>query len=313
MSTRSDRPRGMTTQALVTKYIAHQVAAGHWRPQTGNDARSYLGQFATVAGDNLDRRSIRRWERSVGHLAPATRRGRVSLVRGFARWLVTTGRIPTDPTVELRSPKEPRRLPRAARNPNELAAGTYHDPRLHLIVLLMLQQGCRRVEVARLHLADIDVDGGSLRLVGKGGHERTLPLMGQVRVALARWLEVRGEHAGPLVTDLRDYHRGIAAPTIGRMVSAAMIEAGSKVRMGDGTGPHALRHRSAHDMIANHANVLDVQQVLGHAHLVTTQRYVPLLVDGLAAAMGGRVYGAALPEGGMSPASGGPARPPADR
>ncbi len=284
----------MNTHSAATKYIAYQVAAGHWRPNTGRDARSYLGQFADVVGVTLDRRSVRRWERTIGHLAPATRRTRISLVRGFARWLVITDRIATDPTVELRSPKEPRRLPRAARNPNELAAGTYHDPRLHLIVLLMLQQGCRRVEVSRLHLADIDVEASTIRLVGKGGHERTLPLMGQVRVALARWLEVRGEHAGPLITDLRDPYRAIAAPTIGRMVSAAMIETGGKARMGDGTGPHGLRHRAAHDMIHRHANVLDVQQVLGHAHLVTTQRYVPAYVDGMLSAMGGRAYGVAL-------------------
>jgi site-specific recombinase XerD len=69
-----------------------------------------------------------------------------------------------------------------------------------------------------------------------------------------------------------------------------MSEAGIKRYRRDGVSAHALRHTSATDMLRSGAHLRDVQHALGHAHLATTETYLPLVVHDLREAMGGRQY-----------------------
>jgi site-specific recombinase XerD len=72
-----------------------------------------------------------------------------------------------------------------------------------------------------------------------------------------------------------------------------MYRAGINHAAYDGVSAHALRHTAAADMLRSGAHVRDVQAALGHAHLVTTERYLPTLVRGLAETMAGRRYSGA--------------------
>lgn len=78
--------------------------------------------------------------------------------------------------------------------------------------------------------------------------------------------------------------------TIGREVEAVMYAAGLKAGAGDGRSAHSLRHTMAGDMLRHGAHLRDVQAALGHRSIVATERYLPLVVEGLAGAMSGRRY-----------------------
>src|SRR5207249_1867977 len=90
-------------------------------------------------------------------LAPRTRRKRLLVVRVWVRWMTAEGHIPKDVTVGLRLPREPRTTPRG-QPADKVQAVLAHAPtaRLTLMVLLMVQEGLRRGEVARIRTEDID-------------------------------------------------------------------------------------------------------------------------------------------------------------
>jgi site-specific recombinase XerD len=127
---------------------------------------------------------------------------------------------------------------------------------------------------------------------GKGGHERVLPVMAETLDCLDAYL---GEHpcsAGPLIRSYRSWerHQALSAGAISKYVSIWMNDAGIKTGPRDGISAHAGRHTCATDMLRTGAHLRDVQAVLGHAHLSTSETYLPLLVNGLESAMTGRSY-----------------------
>jgi integrase len=165
-----------------------------------------------------------------------------------------------------------------------------HDTRGQLIVMLMVQMGLRCCEVAGLQRGDVDRGAGLVRVIGKGGHERIVPIPAEADGILADYLAEAVGSAGPLIRSKLHPQRGLAADTIGGLVVDYMKAAGIKTGPRDGVSAHALRHTAATDMLRAGAHIRDVQQVLGHAHLATTEVYMPLVVRSLADAMEGRHY-----------------------
>ncbi len=156
--------------------------------------------------------------------------------------------------------------------------------------LLEVQEGLRAGEVSRLQIGDIDFIGRTARVVGKGGHERLLPISEETWAAVSAYLDEHPATSGPLLRSYRQPWRPLAPDTISGMVSEWMRVAGIKRRARDGISGHALRHTMATDALRNGAHLRDVQHALGHAHLATTEAYLPLVVNDLRAAMGGRRY-----------------------
>jgi site-specific recombinase XerD len=220
----------------------------------------------------------------------------LSQVRHFSDWLVRRGYVRRDPTVEIPPIRIPRYLPRAmpANHVARLLTAC-PDGRAELIVLLMVQEGLRCVEVATLELGDVDRVDRAIRVVGKGGHHRVLPLSDETWCALDRYLNEQPSTAGPVIRNHKIAGAGIAADTISGMVARWMADAGIKRRRRDGTSAHALRHTAATDMLRAGAHLRDVQHALGHRHLATTETYLPLVVHDLRDAMGGRSYRGTAP------------------
>jgi integrase/recombinase XerC len=218
-------------------------------------------------------------------VAASTLRNQLSIVKTFCQWLVKRGHVKIDPTLDIASPRQPRYLPRGLGQP--MVAGTFAgapDARAILILSLMVQEGLRCCEVAELQIGDIDDQQRLLMVRGKGGHERVLPITSETWVALQAYLAEHPAKAGPLIRSYTRAARGVGA----RHLS------------------HALRHTAATDMLRAGAHLRDVQNALGHQSLATTQRYLPLVVHDLRAAMEGRKYrGAPGPDapGGTSSSS----------
>lgn len=283
----------MHSRNLIENYLLARTRSGA-RKGTIANLRWALHSFSESIGNRpLERvgsSDVERWLEGCGDYSPASRRAMLSAVRGFLRWCERRKYVRRNAASEVKAPRMPRMLPRAlmSGSATKLLAGC-PDARARLIVICMLQQGLRCCEVSRLELADIDRHHGTMRVRGKGDHERVLPLMDETLACLNVYL---GEHpctAGPLV---RSYTRreALTPGAISRLVSRWMLEAGVKSAPRDGISGHSARHTAASDMLLNGAHLRDVQAALGHAHLATTETYLPLVVHGLSEAMAGRSY-----------------------
>jgi integrase/recombinase XerC len=277
-----------TLPQLVDQYVTERRDAGELEPSTAANTRSSLLQFVRFVGD-VDPAGIR-----PDHVAQwmawqpgskATARNRFSRVKLFFHWLIRQGLLPTDPTLNLRAPRQPRSVPRSL--PAEtirVAVEAAPDSRARFVLVWMAQLGLRAVEVVRLEVGDVDFDERTVRVSGKGRHERLLPITQEAWYALTSYLLEHPAPAGPLVRSLSEPWKGISANHLCRLVSGWLGPAG--------TG-HQLRHSSAtHVFRQGRADIRDVQSMLGHRSLGATQVYLPFSdVRRLREVMDGRWYG----------------------
>ena len=254
-----------------------------------------LGQFAASAHcpvDRLSERHVRRWLEDCEHLAQSTRRNRLAVVRTFTRWLADEGLCPRDPCRKIKGLREPKRVPRALTHEQvDKILAACPDTRARVAVVLMVQLGLRRGEVAALEVGAFDLTNRILVVTGKGGHQRALHVTDQAYSSIIEHLSAQGTVAGPLLRSQQFPQRGLHPDTVSAIVRRAMEDAGVKQGPRDGVSPHALRHSALTHMLQAGAHVLDVQAVAGHASIQTTQRYLPLMVGTLKDAMEGRHYG----------------------
>ena len=189
----------------------------------------------------------------------------------------------SDPTVSLRSPKLPKRLPRTPTQTDMRTvmdavikrAGEEGTPiaRRDVALLEVLYGGGVRVsELCGLDVDDIDWARCTVRVLGKGNKQRVVPLGKPALDALQAWLRVRGSAAtaqsGPAVF-LGAQGARLDPRVARRVVHAAM----AAVPDAPNVGPHGLRHAMATHLLEGGADLRSVQEMLGHASLATTQIY----------------------------------------
>ncbi|HEY6531224.1 MAG TPA: tyrosine-type recombinase/integrase, partial [Acidimicrobiales bacterium] len=139
--------------------------------------------------------------------------------------------------------------------------------------------GARISEVCGLSLGDVDLDGGLLRLFGKGAKERVVPLGRMARVALAAWLDAAGRGAmAPEQWARRGDAEAVFLNQRGGRLSrqgawTVVRRHGTTADLGDRLTPHVLRHSCATHMLDHGADIRAVQELLGHASISTTQVY----------------------------------------
>lgn len=205
--------------------------------------------------------------------AGETLRSMRSAVRGFYRWACAAGYIECDPALALPSVKPSDPNPRPAPEAAYRSALARSGPRTRLILRLAAEMGLRRGEVARARVEDVerDLSGWTLRVVGKGGRVRRLPLPDQLAATLRSYGR---EHAagGWLFPGRVDGH--LSAHYVGKLASAALPDAWAM---------HSLRHRFATAAFQVDRDLLTVQALLGHASPVTTRLYVRVPDDALRA------------------------------
>jgi integrase/recombinase XerD len=203
----------------------------------------------------------------------------LSAVRSFHRFLVREGVTEKDPAAAVPQPRLPRSLPHPIpvdelrRLLDAPDAATPAGLRDRAILELLYGSGLRISELTGLDVDDLELDAGSLRVLGKGGKEREVPLGSFAREAAAAYL-TRGRPAlasaasrGALFLNARGgrLSRQSCARLLGRYVRAAGIE--RRVTL------HSLRHSFATHLLEGGADVRVVQELLGHASVATTQIY----------------------------------------
>jgi integrase/recombinase XerC len=202
--------------------------------------------------------------------SPNTRKSARSALRCFYGWALVTGRLRTSPAHLLPPVRIPRGRPKPTPERDYRRALDTTDPRARLAVQLAGQCGLRRGEVATARVEDVEEDlvGYSLRVTGKGGHVRVVPLPDPVARALLErgtgWLfpSPRGGHLTP-------HH-------VAKIVKATLP---------DGVSMHSLRHRCATVAYAGTRDLRAVQELLGHSRPETTAGYVLVPDDAVRAAM----------------------------
>jgi integrase/recombinase XerC len=272
------RSKAFTIREAVKLYMDGR------RGEVGRSTRRHmdytLTQFAETVGEGLPINEVRprhlnRWRvECCAHLSPNTARVKVGTVKVFFRWLYEQRRITADPAVTLRAPKVPRSLPRELdREAVERALAACPDARARAVVNLMLMEGLRRSEVAGLTMPDIDWYGRTLRIIGKGGHERFVPLSHTTRDALMAYLSEHPDRGAYLI---RGYTNddGLAPGTVGGLVTAILRGAGVKQRAHDGVSGHAFRHTAAGAMLDHDADIREVSDFLGHTSIAVTAIYL---------------------------------------
>jgi site-specific recombinase XerD len=256
-------------ETWVELYVNDRLARGEIGEPTARQLRWRLSTLARLWPDleisQLRREHVVAWERTIGWQRPASRRAYLSTVKTFCRWCIDEELLDVDPTARLARVREPRRVPRALTEAQMARLVlVLPDNRARLVVALMGRLGLRCAEVAALCVTDWDTGAGALLIRGKGGNERLVAVPDDVERALARHL--RGRAQGRVVS-------GTAA-TLGRQVAFWMEVAGLKSGPHDGMSAHALRHTAASDALDRCGNVRVVQELLGHANLATTDRYL---------------------------------------
>ena len=281
--------------ALIVDYT--QARKGNVRPLTLRSQQQVLTQFSGYVENRpparIRSRDIERWLASISHLAASTRRNRFSVVSGWFKWMLIRHFILHNPCSTVRSPKVPKAVHRAlnAEDTARLLAEC-PDERATLIVILALQLGLRRAEIAGLEIGDINRRSQTVTVTGKGGHQAVLPLTDQATSAVNRYLAASPTTAGPLIRGDRHPRHHVSAEWIGRLVTRLAWNSGIKHARYDGVSTHALRHTAASDVYETTRDVLVVRDLLRQVSLATTQTYVRgLNVEGLRRAIEGRHYG----------------------
>ena len=214
----------------------------------------------------------------------------LAAVRGYQKYLLLENLRTDDPSQQVKSPKLPKRLPKALTQAQvlELLAASGPEPddevadilrlRNRAILELMYSSGARVSEVAQLDLDEM-VQGGWVRIRGKGSKERLVPVGSFAQRAIDAYLvrsrPMLAAKAGGPALFLNQRGSRLSRQSIWEIIQSAGEACGLSV------SPHSLRHSFATHLIEGGADVRVVQELLGHASVATTQIYTLVTIDTL--------------------------------
>jgi integrase/recombinase XerC len=257
---------------------------------------------------------VRNWLAALHDSHAATTLGRkLASVRAFFTFLVREGVLEQDPTRGLPTPKTPRRPPRplpvddchvlleslageekggADRAENSRSSATLPGAQLeelrrlrdHALVEFLYGTGVRVSELVALDIRDLELPRAQVRVMGKGSKERVLPIPKLALRALKVWIDGRtrpGILSEPVFISLRPRKdktpRRLGDRDVRRILRRHAIDAG----IVDRVHPHRLRHSYATHLLDMGADLREIQELLGHVSLSTTQKYTAVSIEQL--------------------------------
>ena len=305
----------MSDQAPVTQqfvdYLKHER---HFSPYTARCYGADLRQFCEfLAGDSVgpeqdipehlrpvveqklhraDAMTVRGF---LTHLdgfgySPATTARKIATLRSFYKWMLKKGYVDTNPMLLIRTPKQTKRLPKAigVEAVEKLLAAPDNRETLgardRAILETLYSTGVRVSELVELNRNDLDMDGSTMHVRGKGKKERIVPLGSHAMAAIRHYLtllepdhrftELRNQSMidpGVLLFINKNGGR-LSARSVRRKLDKYLTECGLDTTI----SPHTLRHSFATHLLDNGADLRSVQELLGHQSLSTTQVYTHL-------------------------------------
>ncbi len=272
-------------ELLATLFIDHLLYERRLSPLTGDSyARDIRALFSHVSELNLQQLQASDIRQVIAKLHGKGLSGRslsrmLSTWRSFYDYLIRDHHYQLNPCIGLRVPKSPQKLP-SALSPDEakqllaFPSDSCLLARDSAMFELFYSSGLRLAELAQLKPVDISVDEGTVRVWGKGGKVRIVPVGDYALKALATWLKQRALiiRPGETALFLSQHGKAISARTISyRLKWRARLQG-----IHQNVHPHMLRHSFASHVLQSSGDLRAVQEMLGHAHITSTQVYTHL-------------------------------------
>ncbi len=292
---------------LIDRFLEHLAEERNFSAHTVRAYRGDLEGFleflsrdflarepGSVAPDDVDALAVRSFlaslaRRGVGRRSQARA---LSAVRSLLRFACRDGILEHNPAIAVRTPKQPKRLPRHLRPgeiENLLDSVEGDEPlvrRDRAVLEVLYAAGLRVGELVSLDWNDIDLKGRVLRVLGKGGKERMVPFGRCAAESLQAWLEnwdelraasrdAATDSSEPVFLNYRG--RRLSARSIRRLIDRRVEQAA----IAGGVHPHTLRHTFATHLLEGGADLRSIQELLGHSSLSTTQNYTHLELERL--------------------------------
>ncbi len=250
----------------------------------GNQTVSSPIDPATLSVDTI--RRYLQWLDHKGEKRSSLAR-KLACIRSFFRYLLRQGLVGRSPVEDMRTPKQPKRLPRVLSKddagslmifPDDVSSGL----RDRALLETLYSTGARVAELVSLNVGDVDRIEGLIRLQGKGRKERIVPIGDLAVQAIQNYHAslhasgIRLDALSPVFLNMRG----------GRLTSrsvARIVTRYSKRLRGGPVSPHTLRHSFATHLLDEGADLRAIQEMLGHTSLGTTQKYTHLATDQLLA------------------------------
>lgn len=211
----------------------------------------------------------------------------IAALRRFYAYAVREGLVKEDPTAELEGPRRPPAVPRALSESEVERLLSAPDPgepvglRDKAMLELMYASGLRVGELVALRLGAVNLRQGVLRILGKGGRERLVPVGEEALAWLQRYLS-EGRPSLPTARASDRLFPGERRPSLSRQSFwAAVRRYAVRAGISGAVSPHLLRHSFATHLLNHGADLRAVQMMLGHASLSTTQIYLLVAREGL--------------------------------
>ena len=237
-----------------------------------------------ASAQDIDHLLIRRYLAGLSKDTKKSSIGRkLAAIRSFFRFLLRRGAIAGNPAELVATPKKEQRLPfhldidQATTLMEAPDDGQKYALRDRAILELLYSSGLRVSELTGLDIDGLDLAGGMVRVTGKGGKERIVPVGSRALQALKTYLELRGDYETKGALFLNTRGGRINRRSVARVVDAHVTRIAAFKRI----SPHTLRHTFATHMLEGGADLRAIQELLGHASLSTTQKYTHVSIDRL--------------------------------
>lgn len=220
---------------------------------TAADIRVYLGQFK---------------DQKISTIST-----KLSVLKSFFGWLTAEEILQRDPTMRIKPPKKEKRMPKALTIEElEMLREACSNIRQRMLIEVLYATGCRLSEVYGLNRSDIDQNRMSCKVIGKGNKEREVYFSYKAMYHLRKYLMSRTDDEPALIVTERKPSRRLTRRGIQREVGIIAAAAGLQKRV----SPHTLRHTFATLTLNNGADLVAVQELLGHENPATTQIYASI-------------------------------------
>lgn len=208
---------------------------------------------------------------------------KLATLRSFYKFCMRRGYVKTHPLATIRTPKQEKRLPKFLEvdkitkllsTPDD---NTMLGARDRAMLEVLFSTGVRVSELVDLNFGDVEFEGRTIRVRGKGKKQRTTPIGPTALAAVQKYLQLRRADARSANFDqqalfLNKHGRRLSTRSVRRKLDKYLVQAG----LDPSISPHTLRHSFATHMLANGADLRSVQELLGHQSISTTQIYTHL-------------------------------------
>ncbi len=301
--------------AIIEQFLSYLIDERRFSPYTGRcyglDLRQFaefiVGEYGISFDEVSEKSALERRDSSgaktvtsrilaadvelvrkfLAHLATqnysaATTARKIATLRSFHKWMEKRGLASVNPLTLIRTPKQPRRLPKAItvdQVEKLLAAPADSDllgTRDRAILETLYSTGIRVSEVVAINRGDLDIAGSLLKVKGKGRRERAVPIGSHAMGAIQRYLTRAVAEGVPMEAAsalfVNKLGSRLSSRSVRRKVSKYLKVAG----LDPDISPHTIRHSFATHLLDNGADLRAVQELLGHQSLSSTQVYTHL-------------------------------------